>query len=158
MAGPLPDLAGHVALGPLVLRIFAGTGLTSLKTPFGLDDLLWTSSPHGTLYVVDKGPTALLPRFPPHPCGSDRSVREEHRGRLARRGRQRAVTVNLTNGKLTPLVNGFQTTKGLVYLNANGTQTQLPLNGGNAIPVAAPRTPTSTSGPPPTGGSLSPGA
>ena len=42
-------------------NIFKGTDLTVLKTSFGLDDLLWTSAPSGTLYVVDHGPTANLP-------------------------------------------------------------------------------------------------
>jgi hypothetical protein len=138
-------------------NIFAGTGLTVLKTPFGLDDLLWTSSPHGTLYVVDKGPTALLPKVSASSLWKVTGPFAKSTVLASNDGvGSELVTVNLTNGKLTSLVNGFQTTKGLVYLNANGTQTQLPLNGGSAIPVAAPRTPTSTSGPTPTGGSLSP--
>ena len=43
-------------------NIFNGTGLTVLKTTSGLDDLLWTSQPAGTLYVVDLGVPAVLPK------------------------------------------------------------------------------------------------
>jgi hypothetical protein len=43
--------------------------------------------------------------------------------------------VNLNNGNLTPFVQHLQTTKGLVYLNADGTQTQLALNGSSSSPI-----------------------
>ena len=53
------------------------------------------------------------------------------------------VTVNLNTGALTPFVQHLQTSKGLVYLNANGTQTQLALNGSTS---AAASTSASKSG------------
>jgi hypothetical protein len=36
-------------------NIYTGTGLTVVKTPYGLDDLRWVTSAGGTLYVVDLG-------------------------------------------------------------------------------------------------------
>ena len=39
------------------------------------------------------------------------------------------VTVNLTNGKLTPFVQHLNTTKGLVYVDASGSPAPLTLNG-----------------------------
>ena len=117
-------------------NIFNGTGLTVLKTAFGLDDLLWTTSAGGTLYVVDKGPTSSLPAVSP-------SALYKVTGPFAKNtvlasndsvGDQ-VVTVNLANGNLTPFVQHLNTTKGLVYLDPSATQTQLALAGatGSAI-------------------------
>lgn len=119
-------------------NIFKGTGLTVLKTTFGLDDIVWTTAPGGTLYIVDKGATAILPKtsasavykvtgpFVPNTVlASNDGVGDQ------------VVTVNLANGKLTPFVQHLQTTKGLVYLASNGTQTQLPLNGSTSTPSSS---------------------
>jgi hypothetical protein len=46
------------------------------------------------------------------------------------------VTVNLTNGNLTPFVQHLNTTKGLVYVDASGSPTQLTLNGSASSPAA----------------------
>jgi LPXTG-motif cell wall-anchored protein len=56
------------------------------------------------------------------------------------------VTVDLTTAKLTPFVQHLGTTKGLVYLDASGTQTSLALNGTTAAPASTPIKNTSTSG------------
>jgi hypothetical protein len=118
-------------------NIFDGTGLTVLKTPFGLDDMQWATSSGGTLYVVDKGnPNVALPKVPTSTVykvtgpfakntvlASNDSVPDQ------------VVTVNLTNGKLTPFTRGLQTSKGLVYLDASGTQTALALNGSASAPT-----------------------
>ena len=50
------------------------------------------------------------------------------------------VTVNQANGKLTAFVQHLNTTKGLVYLTPNGTQTQLPLNGATPTRISAVKT------------------
>jgi MYXO-CTERM domain-containing protein len=42
------------------------------------------------------------------------------------------VTVNLSNGNLTPFVQHLNTTKGLLYVDASGSQTPLTLNGSGA--------------------------
>jgi hypothetical protein len=126
-------------------NIFSGTGLTVLKTAFGLDDLLWTTSTGGTLYVVDKGPTASLPAV-------SHSALYKVTGPFAKNTvlasndgvPDQVVTVNLTNGKLTPFVQHLNTTKGLVYLDPSGTVTQLPLNGSAAAPKSTPVKTTST--------------
>jgi LPXTG-motif cell wall-anchored protein len=124
-------------------NIFNGTGLTVLKTPFGLDDLLWTTSSAGTLYVVDHGPTTVLPKV-------SQSALYKVTGPFATNtvlasndgvGDQ-VVTVNLTNGKLTPFVQHLNTTKGLVYLDPSGTQTALTLNGSTTTPASTTTTST----------------
>jgi hypothetical protein len=117
-------------------NIFKGTGLTALKTPFGLDDLLWATSDGGTLYVVDKGATANLPAV-------SASALYEVTGPFVKNtvlasndgvGDQ-VVTVNLTNGNLTPFVQHLNTTKGLVYVDASGSPAQLTLNGSTSSPT-----------------------
>ncbi len=48
------------------------------------------------------------------------------------------VTINLRNGKLTPFVQNLQTAKGLVYLDAAGSEPALALGSSSAAtPVAA---------------------
>lgn len=128
-------------------NIFKGTGLTVLKTPFGLDDLLWTTAPSGTLYVVDFGTPANLPKtavsslwkvtgpFKPNTVlASNDGVGDQ------------VVTVNLSTGALTPFVQHLNTTKGLVYVTPSGSPAQLTLNGASAIPVASKTTTSKKSG------------
>lgn len=111
-------------------NIFNGTGLTALKTPFGLDDILWTSSAHGTLYVVDKGPTENLPKESASALYKVTGPFVPNTVLAANDGvSDQVVKVNLTTGALTPFVRHLQTAKGLVYVDSSGTQTQLPLNG-----------------------------
>jgi hypothetical protein len=117
--------------------IYKGTGLTVLKTPFGLDDLLWTTSSGGTLYVVDKGATSVLPAV-------SASALYKVTGPFAKNAvlasndgvGDQVVTVNLTNGNLTPFVQHLNTTKGLVYVDATGSTTPLALNGSTSSPTA----------------------
>jgi len=129
--------------------IFKGTGVTVLKTPFGLDDLLWTTSSSGTLYVVDKGPTANLPAVSPSALWKVTGPFVKNTVLAANDGAgDQVVSVNLTNGSLTPFVRHLTTTKGLVYVDASGTQTQLTLNGA-PVATAKPASltkPASTSG------------
>ena len=49
------------------------------------------------------------------------------------------VTVNLSNGSVTPFVQHLNTTKGLVYVDESGAAPKLALNGASA--EAAPSTP-----------------
>ncbi|HEY6396925.1 MAG TPA: hypothetical protein VIX82_05680 [Solirubrobacteraceae bacterium] len=126
--------------------IFKGTGLTVLKAAFGLDDLLWATSPGGTLYVVDKGPTVNLPKVSASALWKVTGPFTTNTVLATNDGAgDQVVTVNLTNGKLTPLIQHLQTAKGLVYLNPDGTQTQLSLNGATAVPVSGSGTQTSSS-------------
>jgi hypothetical protein len=116
----------------------SGTGLTVLKTPFGLDDILWTSSPGGTLYVVDHGPTSTLPKVSPSSLYKVTGPFTPNEVLATNDGvGDQVVNVNLNTGALTPFVKGLGTSKGLVYLNPDGTQTQLPLNGAGATPVSS---------------------
>lgn len=125
-------------------NIFNGTGLTVLKTPFGLDDILWTSSPGGTLYVVDKGPTTNLPQVSASSLYKVSGPFVKNTVLASNDGvGDQVVKVNLVTGALTPFVQHLQTTKGLVYLDASGTQTQLPLNGAS---TAIAQSPTKTAG------------
>jgi hypothetical protein len=114
-------------------NIFNGTGVTVLKTPFGLDDLLWATSDGGTLYVVDKGPTANLPAVSVGGLYKVTGPFVKNTVLASNDGvGDQVVTVNLSNGNLTPFVQHLNTTKGLVYVDASGSVTQLPLNGSSA--------------------------
>ena len=126
-------------------NIFNGTGVTVLKTPFGLDDLLWTTSSGGTLYVVDKGVTAILPAVSASALYKVTGPFVKNTVLASNDGiGDQVVTVNLTNGNLTPFVQHLNTTKGLVYVDASGSSTQLTLNGSTAN--AANKTTSSSGG------------
>ena len=111
-------------------NVFKGTGLTVLKTPFGLDDILWATSGGGTLYVVDKGATSVLPAVSASALYKVTGPFVKNTVLASNDGvGDQVVTVNLTNGNLTPFVQHLNTTKGLVYVDASGSRAQLPLNG-----------------------------
>lgn len=117
-------------------NIFNGTGLTVLKTPFGLDDLLWATSAGGTLYVVDKGATASLPAVSSSALYKVTGPFVKNTVLASNDGvGDQVVTVNLNNGSLTPFVQHLNTTKGLVYVDASGSQTPLTLNGSTSSPT-----------------------
>ena len=119
-------------------NIFNGTGLTVLKTPFGLDDLLWTSAPAGTLYVVDYGIPAVLPKVSASALWKVTGPFTTNTVLASNDGvGDEVVKVNLTTGALTPFVRHLNTTKGLVYLNPDGSHPQLTLNGATAVPVSS---------------------
>jgi hypothetical protein len=125
-------------------NIFNGTGLTVLKTPFGLDDLLWATSNGGTLYVVDKGATAALPAVSASALYKVTGPFVKNTVLASNDGiGDQVVTVNLNNGKLTPFVQHLTTTKGLVYVDASGSPTQLPLNGSTATSTSSATTSSS---------------
>lgn len=111
--------------------IFTGAGLTALKVPFGLDDILWTTQPGGTLYLVDKGnPNVALPKVPTSTLYRVTGPFAKNTVLASNDGvPDQVVTVNLTNGKLTPFIRGLETAKGLAYLTPSGAQTALALNG-----------------------------
>ncbi len=125
--------------------IFKGTGLTVMKLPYGLDDILWTTSPAGTLYVVNLGTPAVLPKVAHSNLWKVTGPFTTNTVLASNDGvGDEVVTVDLTNGKLTPFIRHLETTKGLLYLNPDGTQTQLPLNGATAVPVSASNTASGT--------------
>jgi hypothetical protein len=128
-------------------NIDAGTGLTVVHTSYGLDDIRWATTDGGSLYVVDKGPASgpttgastLYKVTGPFVAGtayaSNDSVPDQ------------VVTVDLKTGKTTPLVRGLQTAKGLVYLDASGSEPVLSLtqsSGGAAAAGGSAGGPTST--------------
>lgn len=123
-------------------NIFQGAGLTVLKTPFGLDDIRWTTSDGGTLYVVDNGGTTAGASAIYKVTGpfAKNTLLASNDGLP-----NQVVKVNLTTGALTPLVQHLTTTKGLVYLDSSGTEAQLPLAGATAA-----TTPIKTNGSPST--------
>jgi hypothetical protein len=111
-------------------NIFKGTGLTVLKTQFGLDDLLWATSAGGTLYVVDKGATASLPAVSSSALYKVTGPFVKNTVLASNDGvGDQVVTVDLTNGNLTPFVQHLNTTKGLVYVDASGSTTPIAANG-----------------------------
>lgn len=107
-------------------NLFQGTGLTVLKTTFGLDDILWTTSASGTLYVVDNGGTTAGASAIYKVTGPfvKNTVLASNDGLP-----NQVVKVDLTTGALTPFAQHLTTSKGLVYLDPAGTQTPLPLAG-----------------------------
>jgi hypothetical protein len=123
-------------------NIFNGTGLTVLKTPFGLDDILWTSSNSGTLYVVNNGGTVAGASAIYKVTGpfASNTVLASNDG-----VGDQVVKVNLATGALTPFIQHLTTTKGLVYLNPDGTHTASPLNGATAVATTSPTKSTTSS-------------
>jgi hypothetical protein len=114
-------------------NIFNGSGLTVLKTQFGLDDLLWATSDGGTLYVVDKGATASLPAVSASALYKVSGPFVKNTVLASNDGvGDQVVTVNLSNGNLTPFVQHLTTTKGLVYVDASGSTTPIALNGASS--------------------------
>ncbi len=115
--------------------INAATGLTALKTPFGLDDIRWVTSDGGILFVVDKGAPAAAGRSAlykvtgPFVTGTALASNDGLGDQV--------VKVNLTTGALTPVVQHLITTKGLVYAGADGTEAPLALAGSGPAPAAA---------------------
>ncbi len=128
-------------------NIFNGTGLTVLKTQFGLDDLHWTTAPGGTLYVVDLGVPAVLPKTSASSLWKVTGPFTTNTVLASNDGvGDQVVTVNLNTGALTPFIRHLNTTKGLLYLNPNGSPSQLTLNGASAVPVASKTTTSKKSG------------
>jgi hypothetical protein len=118
-------------------NIFNGAGLTVLKTPSGLDDLTWATQPAGTLYVVDFGVPAVLPKTAASALWKVTGPFTTNTVLASNDGiGDQVVTVNLNTGALTPFVRHLNTTKGLLYLNPDGSHTQLTLNGASAVPVS----------------------
>lgn len=123
-----------------------GGTLAALKTQFGLDDIRWATSDGGTLYIVDKGAPAaaglssLWKVTGPFVAGTALAANDGLGNQV--------VKVNLTSGALTPVVRNLVTTKGLVYVDANGTEAALPTasNVTAISPAAAPASPPKSSG------------
>jgi hypothetical protein len=135
-------------------NIFKGTGLHVLKNTFGLDDLLWTTKPGGTLYLVDFGNPAVLPKTSASALYKVTGPFTQNMVLSSSDGVPDTVMkIDLNTGKLTPFLHHFHTTKGLLYLNPDGTQTLLPLNGASAQPVSSTTKTTSTAPAKKSGGS-----
>jgi hypothetical protein len=103
----------------------AGKGLTVLKTTLGLRDIRWATSKGGTFYLIRRGTQTPLAKSSLYkvtgPFVKGAAYATTSDGELVR--------VNLSTGNLTPIVRGLGTSVGLVYVNPDGTVTQLPVNG-----------------------------
>ena len=106
-------------------KVTAGKGLTVLKTTLGLRDIRWATSNGGTFYLIRRGTQTPLAKSSLYkitgPFVKGAAYATTSDGELVR--------VNLSTGKLTPVVRGLGTSVGLVYVNPDGTVTQLPVNG-----------------------------
>lgn len=105
-------------------NITAGKGLTVLKTSAGLNDIRWATSNGGTFYLVRRGAQTPLAKSSLYKVTGpfvNGAAYATTAGDLVR--------VNLATGKLTPIVRGLGTGVGLVYVNPDGSVTQLPVNG-----------------------------
>jgi hypothetical protein len=105
-------------------NVTAGKGLTVLTTALGLNDVRWATSKGGTFYLIRRGTQTPLAKSSLYkvtgPFVKGAAYATTSDGELVR--------VNLSTGKLTPIVRGLGTSVGLVYVNPDGTVTQLPLN------------------------------
>jgi hypothetical protein len=106
-------------------QVTAGKGLTVLKTTLGLNDIRWATSKGGAFYLIRRGTQTPLAKSSLYkvtgPFVKGDAYATTSDGELVR--------VNLSNGNLTPVVRGLGTSVGLVYVNPDGTVTQLPVNG-----------------------------
>ena len=106
-------------------EVTAGKGLTVLKTTLGLRDIRWATSNGGTFYLIRRGTQTPLAKSSLYkitgPFVKGAAYATTSDGELVR--------VNLSNGKLTPILRGLGTSVGLVYVNPDRTVTQLPVNG-----------------------------
>jgi len=106
-------------------NITAGKGLIVLTTTLGLSDIRWATSSGGTFYVIRRGTQTPLAKSSLYkitgPFVKGAAYATTSDGELVR--------VNLSTGKLTPIVRGLGTSVGLVYVNPDRTVTQLPVNG-----------------------------
>ena len=124
-------------------NIDAGTGLTALKTPFGLDDIRWTTADNGTMYVVDKGAPVTAgvsylykvtgPFIPGVAYASSDGLPEQ------------VVKVNLATGALTPFINGLTLAKGLLYVDPAGMDVPASVGPASATATIAPAAAVSSS-------------
>lgn len=123
-----------------------GTGLTVLKTPFGLDDLRWATANGGTLYIVDKGAqtplgiSSLYKLTGPFVKGTAYAANDGVGDQV--------VKLNINNGNLTAIVHGLGTSKGLVYVDPSGASAPLPLAGTPVSGTASASTTSSSSSKP----------
>ncbi len=106
-------------------KVTAGKGLTVLKTALGLRDIRWATSKGGTFYLVRRGTQKPLAKSSLYkvtgPFVTGDAYATTSNGELVR--------VNLSNGKLTPILSGIGTGVGLLYVNSDKTVTQLPVKG-----------------------------
>jgi hypothetical protein len=106
-------------------KVTAGKGLTVLTTTLGLNDIRWATSNGGTFYLIRRGTQTPLAKSSLYkitgPFVKGAAYATTSDGELVR--------VNLSNGKLTPILRGLGTSVGLVYVNPDQTVTQLPVNG-----------------------------
>jgi hypothetical protein len=122
--------------------IFKGTGLTVMKLKTGLDDLLWTTSAGGTLYIANLQTTTGAPSiYKVTGPFAKNTVLASNDGIS-----DQVDTLNLTTGAETPFVRGLVTTKGLVYLNSAGTVDPITLNGSTKATTAKKKSGSSNTG------------
>ena len=105
-------------------KVTAGKGLTVLTTTLGLNDIRWATSKGGTFYLVRRGAQTPLARSSLY-----KVTGPFVKGAAYATTAGELVRVNLSTGKLTPIVRGLGASVGLVYVNPDGTVTQLSVNG-----------------------------
>jgi hypothetical protein len=105
-------------------KVTAGKGLTVLTTTLGLNDIRWATSKGGTFYLVRRGAQTPLAKSSLY-----KVTGPFVKGAAYATTAGELVRVNLSTGKLTPIVRGLGTSVGLVYVNPDGTVTQLSVNG-----------------------------
>jgi hypothetical protein len=106
-------------------KVTGATHLTALTTTLGLHDIRWATSNGGTFYLVSRGAQKPLAK-----SSLDKVTGPFVKGdAYATTSNGELVRVNLSDGTLTPIVSGIGTGVGLVYVNPDGTVTQLPANG-----------------------------
>jgi hypothetical protein len=106
-------------------KLSTGKGLTVLKTTLGLRDIRWATSKGGTFYLIRRGTQTPLAKSSLYKLTGAFVKGDAY----ATTSDGELVRVNLSTGSLTPIVRGLGSSVGLVYVNPDGTVTQLPVNG-----------------------------
>ncbi|MGI8803819.1 MAG: hypothetical protein ACR2KV_16915 [Solirubrobacteraceae bacterium] len=135
--GPLP-LGTPTDPSTLTQLTLSVPGQTNGTNPT-LDDVRWTNSSRGVLYVVDQGANIIYRVSGPFQAGQAFGSAPTDASNPPLQGD--VVNVDLTNGQLSPFVTGLNSPKGLLHVGPTdrglcGTESRQPVPGQPGTPYA----------------------